>query len=89
MVSFGNCPTSVDDKIIDIIQLRVGEDGFVKIGDKLKYGDKVIIKDGPLKSFVGIFEREVKEAERIMMLLTTVSYAGRVIVERDLVRKIS
>jgi len=40
VVSFGNGPTSVDDKIIDIIQLRVGEDGFVKIGDKLKYGDK-------------------------------------------------
>jgi len=38
---------------------------------------------------VGVFEKEMKESERISLLLTTLSYQGRVIIDKDLVRKIS
>jgi len=65
------------------------EDGFVRIEEEIKPGDRVIVKDGPLKNFAGIFEREMKDADRIRILLETVSYQAHVEIEREIVRKAS
>lgn len=89
VVSFGNTPIPVDAEVIRIIQSRIGEDGFVVIGDDLKAGDPVVIKDGPFKSLTGLFERKMKASDRVMVLLTVVNYQGRVEVERYLVEKVS
>ena len=89
VVSFGGEPTPVEDEIIAIISERIDENGFVKIGDELKQGDKVVIKAGPLKDFEGIFERELNDSERISVLLTTINYQGRVVVNRDLLERAS
>lgn len=89
VVSFGGRPTPVADEIIEVIQLQVGEDGCVKIGDTLKYGDRVVIKEGPLKNFVGVFEREFNQSERVRLLLTAVSYQSHIEVERAFVKKVS
>jgi hypothetical protein len=48
----------------------------------------VVIKDGPLKSFAGIFEREMKGAERVRILIQTVSYQAHVEIERNMVKKV-
>jgi transcriptional antiterminator RfaH len=89
VVSFGGEPTPVEDEIIAIISERIDENGFVKIGDELKQGDKVVIKAGPLKDFEGVFERELNDSERISVLLTTINYQGRVVVNRDLLERAS
>jgi len=89
VVSFGGQPTPVEDEIIEIISARIDENGFVKIGDELKQGDKVVIKAGPLRDFEGVFERELNDNERISVLLTTISYQGRVVVSRDLLERAS
>ena len=89
VVSFGGRPTPVADEIIEVIQLQVGEDGCVKIGETFKYGDRVMIKEGPLKNFVGIFEREFNQSERVRLLLTAVSYQTHLEVERAFVKKVS
>jgi transcriptional antiterminator RfaH len=89
IVCFGGNPTPVDDQIIDIIKTQIGEGGFVRLGEKLKVGDAVVIKDGPLKNFTGIFERELVHTDRVMLLLTTISYQSHVVIERELVRKVS
>ena len=88
VVSFGGCPTPVDDEIITIMQSRIGEDGFISIRNEFEPGDEVIIDDGPLKSFRGIFEREMKDIDRLRILLTTISYQAHVVVERERVRKL-
>lgn len=85
IVSFGEHPAPVDDKIIDIIRERIDENGFVKQNDELKPGDKVVISAGPLRNLVGIFEREVKGSDRITILLTAIEFQGRLVVERNLV----
>jgi len=87
VVSFGDGPTSIDEEIIALIQSKVKEDGFVRIDDEIKPSDKVIVKDGLLKNFSGIFEREMNAIDRIRILLEAVSYQAHVEIERDMVKK--
>lgn len=88
VVSFGESPTQIDEGLITLIQANIGEDGFVRIGKDLKLGDVVVVKDGPLKNFAGIFVHEMKNDDRIRVLLQTVSYQAHIEIERDKVRKV-
>lgn len=88
VVQFGNTPAPVDEAIISLLKSRIDKSGFIKFSEDLKSGDRVIINDGPLKNFTGIFERELPEHERVSILLTAVSYQARVLVERDKVKRI-
>jgi transcriptional antiterminator RfaH len=88
VVSFGGHPTPVDDQIIDTIRSRITEDGYVKIGEKLEAGDAVVIEAGPFKDFKGIFEREVRHTDRVMLLLDAINYQSRIEIPRGLVKKI-
>lgn len=88
VVNFGNGPVSVNDEIIKLIQSRVGEDGLVKLDNELNQGDQVMIDGGPLKDMVGVFQHDIKGTDRVAILLTAISYQGRVIVEKDQVKKI-
>lgn len=88
VVSIGVNPTPIDDEIIALIQSKVDEDGFIRIGEKLKSGDPVVISDGPLKSLTGIFEREMKASNRVVILLRFINYQGHIQIEKELVEKI-
>lgn len=87
VVGFGASPSPIDDGVIELLQSQVGEDGFVRLGGELRQGDKIVITEGPLKDFVGVFERGLKGSDRVMVLLDTVSYQGRMTVERDAVKR--
>jgi len=87
VVSFGEGPVPIDEEIITLIQANIKEDGFVKIDDEIRIGDRVIVRDGPLKNLAGIFEREMKGTDRIRILLETVSYQAHFEIDRDMVRK--
>jgi len=89
VVRFGGAdPTPIDNEIIAIIQSRAGADGIIDLSKKFKAGDRIIIKDGPLKNFIGIFERHVKESDRVIILLNTLKYQAHLSVGRELVKKI-
>lgn len=89
VVGFGNGPSPVEDEIIELIKSRVGEDGFVQLNEELKRGDKVVISAGPLVTLEGIFERDLEDGDRVLLLLTAISYQGHVTIERELLKKIS
>jgi transcription elongation factor/antiterminator RfaH len=89
IVSFGNSPTQVDGEIINLIRSRIGEDGFVQMAEELKPGDKVLIKEGSLKNFVGVFERAKKDSDRVFILLNTVSFQPVLEIRRDRLQKLS
>jgi len=80
---------TVDDDVIRIVKDRVDQSGFVKLGEDMKQGDRVVIKAGPLREFEGIFERKLKDNERITVLLTTISYQGRLVINKDLIEKVN
>lgn len=89
VVSFDEKPTPIDDEVIALLQARVDTDGFMRIGEPLKPGDKVRVKSGPWKALVGVVEREHKSNERIMILLDSLKFQSRLTIERDWVEKIS
>src|SRR5262245_23560653 len=86
VVNFGGGPTPINIEVIALIQSNM-KGAFVRIDEEIRPGDKVIIKDGPLKNFAGIFEREMKDTDRVRILLETVSYQAHIEIERDLVKK--
>lgn len=88
VVNFGNGPVSIDDDIIKLIQSRVDKDGLVKLDNELNQGDQVMIDRGPLRHMVGVFQHDIKGTDRVAILLTAISYQSRVIIEKDLVKKI-
>jgi transcriptional antiterminator RfaH len=87
VVGIGNIPTPIDDQVIEIIKSRTDADSIVKIGDGLTVGSEVVICEGPLKGLTGIFERKMKDSDRVMILLNTVSYQSHIVVERQALRK--
>jgi len=89
VVSFSSGPTPVDEDIIAEIQSQVGRDGCVTLGDEINRGDRVTIKSGILENLSGIVEHEMTDSDSLMVLLSSLSYQGRLIVEKTLVRKIN
>jgi transcription elongation factor/antiterminator RfaH len=87
-LSFGGGPAPVDEEIITVIQSYINEDGFVRINEEIRPGDRVMVKDGPLKNFAGIFEREMKDTDRVRILLEAVSYQAHVEIRRDMVKRV-
>jgi transcription antitermination factor NusG len=83
LVSFGDHLAVIEVEVIAMIQSRISEDGFVRLDEYLEPGDEVIIKDGPFRNFAGVFEREMKGADRVRILLHTVSCQAHIEVERD------
>ena len=88
VISVGGKPAPIEDEVIDIMLSREGPDGLVRISDGLQPGDKVVVKKGPLRDFVGIFEGYHNDEERVSILLDTVTYQNRLVLEREAVRKV-
>lgn len=86
VLSIDYAPVPVEDEIIAFMQSKVAEDGFVSLDEPFRRGDEVLIKNGSLKGINGIFDRRMKDKNRVMILLNTINYQASVVVERDLVQ---
>ena len=81
LVHFGSGPAIVDDQIIESIRSRVRH-GCVNLRDpKFKLGQAVRIHQGTFEGLEAIFEKEVKDHQRAILLLRTLSYQARVVVD--------
>jgi transcriptional antiterminator RfaH len=89
LVSFSDYPTAVEEGVIELIKSRIGKDGLVNPTEELKPGDRVIVQDGPLSNFEGIFDPEKNDENRVRILLQTVSYQAYLEIDREMVRKIN
>jgi len=87
IVSVGVQPAVVDDDLIALMQARRSDEGYIQMSGELQRGDEVIIKEGVFKGFVGVFERHMKDSDRVMVLLKTVTHRAQVIVSLDCLEK--
>jgi transcriptional antiterminator RfaH len=86
IVNMGKEPVPVDDAIVEVIMARQDEDGCVKLEDDIRPGDEVIVCGGAFSGFDGIFDRRIKDTERVVILLNTL-YRFHVIVPDTDIKK--
>lgn len=88
VVMFGAVPARVDEKIIEMIQRRIEEGCSSPSTWSFTSGQTVRIQEGPLKGLNAVFERELTGTQRVALLLKTVSYSARLIVDREWISQI-
>ena len=83
IVSFGGKPAMVEEALIETIRLHAQEDVVTVQPLPFKPGDIVEIQTGPLRGLSGIFEREMSDRDRVVILLETLAKGTRVQVSRE------
>jgi transcriptional antiterminator RfaH len=68
IVAFGDQPAVVADEIVDLIRGRLSDVEEVGYG-KLRKGDRVRIRTGPLRDLEAIFDRPLSSRDRVRVLL--------------------
>lgn len=86
IVDFDGSPSPVPEDIISMIQSREKE-GLVEVMPAFKEGDMVVIKDGHFKDFIGVFQKELSDSERVIILLSTLS-SKRIVLNKSLIEKL-
>jgi len=80
-------PLVVDDAIIEDLRERIGSHGCVELCDApLAPGDAVRITSGPLRGWLGVFERQLSDDRRVEILIETLQH-GRLVVWRDSIER--
>jgi transcriptional antiterminator RfaH len=88
IVTFGQTPAPIDDEIIDLIRSRQDELGYVMLDDGISLGDEILVKDGIFKGIHGIFERNISNSNRVMILLKAIQFQAHIIVDRGSLKKL-
>lgn len=90
LVGNSRCPIPVDRTLI--VQIKAREcDGYIQLsesGEEARLGDKVEIVEGPLKGIRGIFNRELKDQDRVAVLLEYISYHAQVMIDKHKMKKV-
>jgi transcriptional antiterminator RfaH len=82
VVSSGRVPIPVLENVVQQIQDRVQEDGFIRIWPRvLAPGMRVTIQSGPFEGMIGRVERELDDRKRVAIFLETL-FNARVLIER-------
>ena len=80
LVAFGPLPVAVDEEIIRGIRARL-QDGYLAVPTQsFTPGEIVRIHTGLLQGLEAVFEREMTDHQRAVLLLQTLAYQARVVV---------
>ena len=82
-------PIPIPEEVILALKSRE-EEGFIefeKHGIAPQPGDEIEVAEGALKGLRGIFQRELGDKERVLILLSYVSYQGQLMIEKKKLKK--
>jgi transcriptional antiterminator RfaH len=83
IVSFGSTPATVDEEMVESIKSMLQDGCVIVQTPSFSAGQTVRVQSGPLKGLEAIFEREMGDRQRAVLLLKTLSYQARVVVDLD------
>lgn len=69
ILSSGDSPSPVPDEVIDFLKRRTGGTGRVMPGIPFEPGERVLVKEGPFKGLLAIFEKPISREGRVRILL--------------------
>jgi transcription antitermination factor NusG len=83
-------PIPIPEGVIQEIKRREvnGLVELAKYGEEPEVGDEVEIAEGPWKGLRGIFKKELSDKDRVMILLSYVSYQGQLLIEKKKLKKV-
>lgn len=83
-------PIPIPGEVIQELKARE-VDGLIeleKYGLEPQVGDEIEVAEGALKGLRGVFQREMGDNERVLILLSYVSYQGQLMIEKKKLKKI-
>jgi len=80
LVSFGSAPATVDDMVVDSIKARLSDGCLVLPQPLFEQGQVVKIQSGPLQGLEAVFERQMSDQQRAVLLLKALAYQMRLVV---------
>jgi transcriptional antiterminator RfaH len=89
ILSMGNKPIPLDDSIVTTIMSRSGGDGLIELEDEIKSGDEVIVSGSAFSGFVAVFDRRMKDTERVVVLLKTTYQFSVVLPESNVIKNVA
>jgi transcriptional antiterminator RfaH len=88
-VRAGGVPQRIADEVIQAIRGRLADDGVYRPPPRrYRPGDRLVIREGPLRGLEVIFERELSGLERAAVLLAELSLSARVVLPNALLRDV-
>lgn len=82
VVAFGGEPAVVPADLLANIEARMQNGYVVLLPPQLEPGQRVEIVAGSFRGYTGIFQAGLKGAERVAILLDTLKYQARVVLDR-------
>lgn len=90
VVSAGDLPLPVDKNDIDLIRDRIVADGTIEMNtDRIHPGQEVAVHAGPFKGLRGVFERNINDRDRVLLLLDAVHHHAHVLIEHRYLHEVA
>jgi transcription antitermination factor NusG len=72
LVCFGDDAATVSPTLVHAIWKRVGtlNDEETEFAQRLRHGDRVVVREGPLAGYEGVFDTRLSGQERVRVLLS-------------------
>lgn len=83
-------PIPIEEEVIECLKQRE-KNGLIEImkyGEDPQPGDCIKVVEGPFKGLEGIFLKELSDRERVMILLNYVTYQGKLLIDKNKIKKI-
>jgi transcription elongation factor/antiterminator RfaH len=65
-------PVPISERVVQVLQERVGKDELIELEEEIKIGDYVQITSGPLKDLIGVFQKKMSGKDRVKILLNLI-----------------
>ena len=78
IVGNGAEPIPLDESVVSFFKKQTEEKGFIQPSLRLKIGDAIRVKNGPLEGLIGIIDGSIDEKGRIKVLLDFLKEGTRV-----------
>jgi len=77
IVGNGAEPIPLDESVVSFFKKQTEEKGFIQPSPRLKIGDAIRVKNGPLEGLIGIIDGSIDEKGRIKVLLDFLKEGAR------------
>ena len=88
IVEFGGIPATLDSETVELIRSRLVSHSDGVRTSSFHIGDHLRITEGPFRDLIGIFEKEMPDEERVMILLSYVQFHAHLVVEKAHIQKL-